>query len=96
MPRVFRLLEEVGDVVEAQAGPQLPEVSRNDPERLRRAGGTPGRETGPDRLVHDVAEGPPRPVNLRGLGSGLDFLLWQCPGASGLDPERPPKRTRNV
>lgn len=65
MPRPLDLLEKLGDVVEVQAGPELPEVSCDDPERLRRARGAPGCEAGPDRLVHDGAEGPPSPVDLR-------------------------------
>lgn len=60
MERSFDLLEQLGDVVEAEAGSQRPEVPRLHREgRTRPARRRPG-EPPAERVVDDLAEGEPR------------------------------------
>lgn len=64
MERSLDLLDEIRDVVEAEAGPQGPEVTNRHPEGRARRGGEPGK-TASQRVVDHLAEGQARPPRQR-------------------------------
>ena len=79
MQRPLGGFEQVADVVEAQAGPERPEVARPDLEgRLRAANPMAIREREPQVLVDDFPEGLAGTPDL-GLEPGRDVVIeTQC------------------
>lgn len=63
--RTLDALEELGDVVQAEARSQVAQVAGRHPERLGRRGISPAGETTADRVVDHVAKRPPGPAGLR-------------------------------
>lgn len=51
------MLDEVGDIVQRQPGPEIPQISRFDAERLTRGLTAAWCKPAPERFVHDFAKG---------------------------------------
>lgn len=54
----FDLVEQLGDVVQADTWPQLTEVTRHHPERLGVGALRSGQKATPDCIVDDLSKGP--------------------------------------
>lgn len=68
MQRSFNLIEKFPDVVEAESGPEPPEIPNLHLERLARRLCRRLDQPAPERVVDDGAEGPSR-----SLGQGLEL-----------------------
>ena len=74
MKRALDLLDEPGDIIQAQPWPEIAEVARSYSEVPRPGGRAPANEPPSQRLVDDLAEGPAGAARFR-LEPGGDIVV---------------------
>lgn len=79
MARALDLLQQLGDVVQAQARSKLPEVPSHHFEGHTAGRGPSGGEPAPERVVDDLAKGPSGAPRFR-LELGRDVVVQRQRG----------------